>query len=146
MSKVSLPGFRTIGVLLLIAAMAAGVAEWRGAWNGDEPPPAVPVEPQGAARPPAVGLSPHEQDLPGGVPGQPANALGGVPPTVVEPVDPAVAFMNAVKAARDAPQPVPAPGVLQARTLPEAFEAMQRAQREPPAPLAGVSPFGAPAR
>lgn len=143
MSVRSLPGFRIIGGALLLATVVAGVVEWRGSLAPQ--PGVVPAVTDRAGlqgAPGAGGAAPEA-----GAAAQPGQLpVAAVRPAEVVPVDPAVAFMAAVKAAREAPQPAPPPGVAQARTFPEAFEAMRQAQREPPSALAGVSPFGAPAR
>ena len=148
MSVLSLPGFRIIGGALLLATVVAGVVEWSGSLA---PPPlggSVPVAVTGGARLPVASGPGGAPALEGGMAAQPGQlpVAADAMPTEVVPVDPAVAFMAAVKAAREAPQPPPPPGVAQARSFPEAFEAMRQAQREPPSALAGVSPFGAPAR
>jgi hypothetical protein len=60
-----------------------------------------------------------------------------VPPTR-EGQDP---FIEAVRAAREAPHPPPPAAIAQASTFPEAFEAMRAAQGDPPPGSAGLSPF-----
>lgn len=147
MSVLSLPGFRVVGGALLLATVVAGVLEWRGS-SAPQPggaPDAVAGRASAAAVPGANGTGGPGVLTPGaGAAAQPGldPAVADARPAEVVPVNPAIAFTAAVKAAREAPQPPPPAGVAQARTFPEAFEAMRQAQREPPSALAGVSPFG----
>jgi hypothetical protein len=65
--------------------------------------------------------------------------------------DPHARFMEAVRAARERPQPPPPAGIATAKSLPEAFAAMQAAQREaeranPPPGTAALNPFAAAAK
>jgi hypothetical protein len=54
------------------------------------------------------------------------------------------ARFKAAKAAREARRLAPDPAILQARTFPEAFKAMKRAESQPPAAEnAGANPFAA---
>ena len=60
--------------------------------------------------------------------------------------DPHTQFMQAVKAAREKPLPPPPPAIAKAKSFPEAFAAMQAAQREaeaknPPPGTAALNPF-----
>lgn len=78
--------------------------------------------------------------------GAPAAAEAGPPGAPAAGGDPAALFVAAIQAASQVPQPLPPPGVANARSLPEAFEAMRAAQGEPRSATAGVSPFGMPAQ
>ena len=61
------------------------------------------------------------------------------------PVEVAKTLEEALQIARNRPQPPHPPGIAKAKSLPEALEAMQAAEREakgePPPGMAGVSPF-----
>ncbi len=112
------------------------------------------LEPQPPAQ--AVGSTRLGSALPlprtGALPGLPAAApvtpeaptaeVAGASATPVTGGDPGVLFLAALKAAGESPQPPAPAGVANARSLPEAFEAMRAAQAEPRSANAGVSPFG----
>ena len=77
-----------------------------------------------------------------------AQASAGTASGVAAAQDPHALFMEAVKTARERPQPPPPPAIAQAKSFPEAFAAMQAAQREaertnPPPGTAAVNPFAA---
>lgn len=113
-----------------------------------------PAQPGVVLTRPDAAVSAQPGPAPGAVPAPVAAgvstgvaAAGGPPVAMVPgapPADPAALFVAAIEAARQAPQPPPPPGVANARSLPEAFEAMRAAQGEPRSASAGVSPFGAP--
>lgn len=126
-----------------IAALGLLAVAW-ALWPQPQPVPPGVVLVRPAEAPPALpALAPSATP----VAATPAAGVGGVPATPgvnAPPADPAALFVAAIEAARQAPQPPPPPGVANARSLPEAFEAMRAAQGEPRSASAGVSPFGAP--
>jgi len=73
-----------------------------------------------------------------------STATKAIRPT---PVEVAKTFEQAIEIARSQPQPLPSPAIAQAKSLPEAIEAMQAAERaakgEPPLGTAGINPFAA---
>ncbi len=140
----ALSGFRLIGAALVLATLAAGVAEWRdGAAGSPRAAPAGAPALPGAGTGPVAGspllLAPPDA-APAPAPGPAAPSHNAA--VVVPGGDPARLFADKLKAARETPQPAPAPQIAQARSFGEAFEAMRDAQREPPTPLVGANPFG----
>lgn len=141
------PGLSIATAALLLAATGVIALVWLGA--GDTRPSA----PAGSAAVPANALA-QPAAAPLGAPladhGPPAAE--GSPPVVstAQPQDPHTQFMQAVKAARDKPLPLPPPAIARARSFPEAFEAMRAAQREadsaPPPGSAALNPFAAAAK
>jgi len=124
--------------MLLAGVLAAGlgvaVVLW---WPAPEglPQRAAAVKPVPAAVPaaPAPAVPVAQQPDPPAMPQLrvPAGAKGQDP------------LAAALQAAREAPQAPPPPAIAKARTLEEAFAAMQAAQGNVPAVPAGTSPFAA---
>jgi len=128
------------GRLLLAGLLAAGlgvavVLWWPAPVAEGLPQPAAAVKPMPAAVPaaPAPVAPVAQQPDPPAMPQLrvPAGARGQDP------------LAAALQAAREAPQPPPPPAIATARTLEEAFAAMQAAQGGAPAVPAGTSPFAA---
>lgn len=121
---------------VLAACLGAAVALWWPAPLAEGPPqPAAAVKAVPAAVPaaPAPAVPVAQQPDPPAMPQLrvPAGARGQDP------------LAAALQAAREAPQPPPPPAIATARTLEEAFAAMQAAQGNVPAVPAGTSPFAA---
>jgi hypothetical protein len=102
---------------------------------------AAPTAPQALPQPAAAVPAPLLPDAARPGPGAAAQAEPPVRPA--EPRTSAAVFEARFKASREAPPPPPNPALLQARSFPEAFQAMKRADSQLPAQAAGENPFGA---
>lgn len=129
------------GASLLLAAAAAGLMFGRDVQEARPGAGAAPV-----AAPAARQAEPAAWPA---AAGDAAQAAGPAPLSAASAAanaDPHTLFMEAVKAARERPPPAPPPAIAKAKTLPEAFAAMQAAQREadknnPPPGTAALNPF-----
>jgi hypothetical protein len=135
------PAWRYAVAGALAAVIAAGTVVWRTqtAPRDAGGPGAGPASATGGMRPPAT-IAPGGEGPVAGPHSAAALASAPATPSQVHEM-----FVQAVLKAREAP-PVPPPGIAQARSFDEAFEAMRAAQPEPaveqprPAP---INPFGA---
>ena len=109
----------------------------------------APLEPTAVAAPSPIRQAPGSQaSAPGTMAPQPAmtpavsTATKATRPT---PVEAAKTLEQAIQIARSQPQPPPSPALAKAKSLPEAIEAVQAAEREakgePPPGTAGINPF-----
>ena len=123
---------------VLLAAAAAWLMSGRDAPDAQRGAASVPIAAPGArSADGAASLAPVRES---------AQAPTAAAPGVAATQDPHALFMEAVKVARERPQPAPPPEIAKAKSFPEAFAAMQAAQREaerthPPPGTAAVNPF-----
>jgi len=138
------------GAGLLLAAAVAGLMFGRDAQDERRGPAAPPLA-ASTAKPtttplawPAPAGGAAQAAAPAGAASVPVGGIAATP-------DPHALFMQAVKEARERPQPSPPPAIAGAKTFAEAFAAMQAAQREadknnPPPGTAALNPFAPPAK
>jgi len=129
------------GAGLLLAAVAAGLMFGRGAVDVKPGVEAASVAVP-APRPAETAAWP----APAAGPAQASAATASSAAGAAANADPHALFMQAVKEARERPQPPPPPAIAKAKTFPEAFAAMQAAQREAdknnsPPGTAALNPF-----
>jgi len=119
-------------------AGAAAALSW---WFDSGPPADSPAARSSLSPRAAPTAAPAMTAVPTAAP-MPGPDDGTPPAHVMIQGNAAEALAAAIKAGNEKPAAEPPTAIAQARSFREAFEAMQQAERQPPAASAGLNPFG----